>query len=271
MEEIESSKFSSVTFLDFGSGIGGSLEYCEKRFGGIGLGIDNDDRKVSKANELGRNVVLGDILAISGEKVFSYVSMMDFLEHLPSEEFALEVIGKACSLASDFVFIAHPSFEDESYLRGLDFKQYWQDWHNHPTHLMISDIVDALRQNGVGTIELEFFDGALDSSHESVLPISAPTDSHKYNPLLHGSKKLVGFDRPVYRQIRILGRFKDAKNQTTLLSKQSVGLEEDSAQCQDQVATLEVDLRKIMNSTSWKITRPLRKVKDILRKVFRPK
>lgn len=204
---------AGIDFLDFGSGIGGSIEYCEKRFGGIGLGVDIDQKKVAAAQNLGANVILGDITEIPGEKVVSFVSMMDFLEHLPTEAFALEMIKKACDLASDFVFIAHPSFEDEQYLSSLGLKQYWQDWHNHPTHLLLSDIVSALRQNGVGNIELEFLDGALDSSHKTVLPISAPTDSLEYNSVLHGPKPSVAFDRPVYRQIRIIGRFgKTGKN-----------------------------------------------------------
>ena len=152
---------SGVDFVDFGSGIGGSIDYCEKRFGGIGLGIDNDEHKVATARGLGKNVCLGDILAIPGEKVVSYVSMMDFLEHLPSEAVAAEMIKKACALASDFIFIAHPSFEDERYLRSLGLKQYWQDWRGHPTHLMLSEIVLALRHNGVETIEIDFFDAPI--------------------------------------------------------------------------------------------------------------
>jgi SAM-dependent methyltransferase len=107
------SNLSGFDFLDFGSGVGGSLEYCERRFGGIGLGIDTAKNKVKIAQGQGKNVCLGDILALPGEKAVSFVSMMDFLEHLPSEAVALAMIKKACALASDFVFFAHPSFEDE--------------------------------------------------------------------------------------------------------------------------------------------------------------
>lgn len=205
------SNLSGIDFVDFGSGTGGSLVYCEKRFGGIGLGIDSDGNKVATAQGLRRNVHLGDILSLPGEKVVQYVSMMDFLEHLQSKAVALDMIEKACALASDFIFIAHPSFEDEDYLRSLGLKQYWQDWHGHLTHLMLSDITNALRHNGAEIIELEFLGGALDSSDETVLPVSAPTDSFKYNAELHGPKEYFAFDRPVHRQIRIIGRFGKAR------------------------------------------------------------
>lgn len=229
---------SGIDFVDFGSGIGGSLDYCEKRFDGFGLGIDNDEHKVATAQALGRNVCLGDILAIPGEKVVSFVSMMDFLEHLPSEAVAAAMIEKACALASDFIFIAHPSFEDEHYLRSLGLKQYWQDWHGHPTHLMLSEIVIALRHNGVETIEIEFLEAALESSHETILPLSAPTDSHKYNAELHGPKEVLVFDRPVYRQIRIIGRLGKADTQIALSDKSnSAQMRKNRAQKQSSISS----------------------------------
>lgn len=138
--------------------------------------------------------------------------MMDFLEHLPSEEVAEKMISIACKVSSDFVFIAHPSFEDEEYLRSLGLKQFWQDWTGHPTHLMLSQITNALRENGAEAIELSFLDPALDSSHASILPLSAPVDSFSYDPEIHGVKKLVTFNRPVHRQIRIVARFRDGGN-----------------------------------------------------------
>jgi predicted RNA methylase len=44
-------------FLDFGAGSGGSIELCEKLFGGRGLGIDIDPKKIKAAQRAGRQVV----------------------------------------------------------------------------------------------------------------------------------------------------------------------------------------------------------------------
>ena len=118
--------------------------------------------------------------------------------------------------------------------------------------------MNALRHNGVAEIDLEFIDGAMESSHETVLPISAPTDSSKYNEVLHGPKPSVTFDRPVHRQIRIIGRFRSTRNQVTLRQEQLAQLEEHSSQLEEKLTLLK-------NSISWRITRPLREVKAFLR------
>jgi hypothetical protein len=46
----------------------------------------------------------------------------------------------------------------------------------------------------------------LDSSHLSMLPLSAPTDTLRYDVARHGPKPAVGFDRPVYGKFDIFVR-----------------------------------------------------------------
>lgn len=196
---------SDYDFLDFGAGIGNSMLRCQRLFGGWGLGIDINESKIEEAARLDRDVVHGDILSLPAEKLVSYVSMDNFLEHLPDEEAAAKMVKMAAQVATDFVYIVHPSFDDEAYLRAVGFKQYWHDWTGHPTHLLFSDLVRMLREAGVRNLEVEYSGPANDSSHPSILPVAAPRDQHDYDKSLHGPKEHVQFAKPVFSQIRIRG------------------------------------------------------------------
>jgi hypothetical protein len=68
----------------------------------------------------------------------------------------------------------------------------------------------------------------LDSSHEAVVPLSAPTDTQAYDPEIHAPKHPVRFDRPVFSQfdifVRLNPRLDDAAWQAILDSEQEPGL-----------------------------------------------
>jgi hypothetical protein len=191
-------------FFDFGSNSGGSIEYCETHVGGRGLGIDNDPDVVTRAQASGREVVYGNITTLPTRKIVRYVSMFDFLEHLPDYDTVRTMIGVAATVARDFLLIRHPSFEDEAYLRAIGFKQYWQDWPTaHPSHLLLSDLTEMLRAVGAQRLELQYVDAVWDSSHPSILPVEAPEHQHGYDSEKHGEKETVTFAKPVHRQLRI--------------------------------------------------------------------
>lgn len=204
---MDEKNFLNYDFCDFGAGTGGSIEYCEKRFGGKGIGIELDPQKILEAKDRGVPIFQANILDFPRKKIFRYVSMMDFLEHLPNQQTVDLMIERACEMAKDFVFINHPVFDDEKYLKDLGFKLYFQDWKGHTVHPKIESILGALSRNGVQTIELQYRKRFDSSSHSSVLPMDAPTDSFWYDADVHGAKNNVAFNRILYEQVQIIGRF----------------------------------------------------------------
>jgi SAM-dependent methyltransferase len=194
--------FGHYDFLDFGSGEGRSIAHCCKLFGASrGLGIDVDRGKVARAQAAGVEVVVGDILAIPDDVTVRFVSMLDFLEHLETHQAVREALAVAARVASDFIFIRHPSFEDEAYLRALGFKQFWTDWTGHKAHVLISDFAEMFNDLGLHLWNAVFKDPVTTSAHPSILPLTAPPDQHAYDEKTCGPKPTVRFEKPVFRQI----------------------------------------------------------------------
>lgn len=200
---------TSYDFLDLGCGIGGSLESAAHRFGGRGLGVDNDPDKVREAQAAGRSVVLGDITALQIEQEVAFVSLDNVLEHLPSLDAVRATLDNAARAATDFIYIRHPSFEDEWYLRHLGLKQYWTDWSGHPMHLTLSDLAWLLRELELGRWEVSPVWLARDSNHPTVVPASAPRNSQKYDQELHGDKPSTAFERRVWYAFDIIIPIRD--------------------------------------------------------------
>src|SRR4051794_2951081 len=125
-------------FLDFGASSGGSIDFCEKRFQrGRGLGVDIDPAKVEAAAARGLDVVEADATSLELDDAVSFVSMMDFCEHLPGLDVVEAIIASAARAARDFVYIHHPSFEAEHYLVTKGVRQYWHDWTGHTAHIRV--------------------------------------------------------------------------------------------------------------------------------------
>ncbi|MDP6959743.1 MAG: class I SAM-dependent methyltransferase, partial [Planctomycetota bacterium] len=101
-------------FIDGGCGSGGSLEYCEKTFGrGPGIGFDSSSQKIDLAQASGYTVYKADMASVSlPNKCVSFVSFLDVLEHLPDIQTAEKILKNMGTVARDFIFIRHPSFED---------------------------------------------------------------------------------------------------------------------------------------------------------------
>lgn len=193
--------FQGYDFLDLGAGTGNqSLASARKRIGGHGLGIDNNPDKVEKAVAYGNNVVLGSALDISqiAGKV-SFVVCDNFLEHLPSFHDVDAVLGQAAAVATDFIYIRHPSFEETAYLAELGLKTFWSDWKAHPSMLGLADITAMLRGHGVYTTKIVPVMRIADSADSTILPWDAPPGQHHYRPE-HGRKPNppVVFDRDVF-------------------------------------------------------------------------
>lgn len=196
---------SRYDFLDFGASKGDSLMRYSEAFGGRGLGIDNDPKKVRQATQHGHDVVFGDITTLPRRKIVRYVVMSHFLEHLPDQATAREMLEIAACVAHEFIYINHPSFEDEAYLRSLGLKQFWQDWTGHPNHLLLSDLTEMLRDVGARPIDLTYIKPEWNSRSRSILPLDAPPDQQHYSLSQHGHKKDITFDKPIHWQMDIVG------------------------------------------------------------------
>lgn len=195
-------------FIDFGAGTGGSIDYCQRRFGGIGMGLELNQKKVQEARDRGFEVFESDITDLPGKKEVKFVSMMDFLEHLPDLRTVDSMIEVACNSAREFVFINHPIFDEEEYLDSLGYKLYFHDWSNHTVHPSLGFILNSLTRRGAESMDIRFRKEFSDASHDAVLPKGAPSDTHRYDQDLHGPKSDFKFDRVLYEQVHIIARLK---------------------------------------------------------------
>lgn len=197
-------------FLDGGAGQGGSLHFVSTLFNrapGLGLELMDDDARIARAK--GYDVVTCNVMDEEfPDRSVSFCSAMDFLEHLPDEPAALDVMKKMARAARDFIFIRHPSFEDIDYLAQLGLKITWTDWWGHPNMMKIEDYRRFFADVGWTDYVINPRSVMFDSWHPSVVPIDAPTDTLAYDADLHGPKPYVRFDRPVWEQFDIFIRLR---------------------------------------------------------------
>lgn len=195
---------SHYDFLDFGCSTGGSLTHCRKRFkAGAGLGVDIDPAKIREALANGLDALVADPHGLRGTKLVRFVSMMQFLEHLPSLKEVERAIAKAAELATDFLYIHHPSFEDEHFLLSQGLRLYYHDWHGHRTHVMWSDFSRIFERLDLLQYHVRPILPIRDSRSPVVIPSGAPRDQHEYDASRHGPKRFVRFPVPVFQHLEI--------------------------------------------------------------------
>lgn len=201
---LEAVDWERYDFLDLGASSGGSLRACAKRFGaGRGLGVDIDAEKVRRSREAGLDVVQADARHLGVSGVVRFVSAMDFFEHLPGLDVVEEVLASAVEAATDFLFISHPSFEGEHYLRSLGLMQYWHHWSGHKAHIRISDYCEIFERLGLHQYSLRYSQRISRSAHPSILPVGVPKNQFEYDPDVHGYRPDVTLEEPVWRSQRI--------------------------------------------------------------------
>lgn len=191
-------------FIDLGTKEGGSIQYCKERFGvRDGIGVDLRKRMVDKAIAKGYTVIHADALEYNPPRKVKFVSMLDFLEHLPNEQVATAMLEKYRDLATDFLFIRHPSFEDYLYLKSEGLKFTWHEWKDHTNRLLVSDYTRIFHQLGLYQYNIQYRMPVTNSSHYQIVPIGAEEDTLKYDKKLHGAKPKLKFPRTLYGQIDI--------------------------------------------------------------------
>lgn len=195
-----------IDHIDFGCSKGGSLEFAKKRFEGkCGLGIDIDDTKIAQTRIAGYHALRYDILDIPDEKLVRFVVMSHFLEHVPSPALVKQFIRKACTIASEFVYIQQPFFDADPYLFERGLKLFWSDWTGHQnrmTSLELWLILRDLAREGLPiTFSLHAHKLVADSTNTSIHSIYSPKDQHGYSAELHPAKETIHFDDNVFAEL----------------------------------------------------------------------
>jgi len=192
-------------FIDLGCKFGGSIEYSKNRFKARnGVGIDIAPERVQGTMNAGYDAMLMDATSLDvPENCVRFVSMMDFLEHLPEMKLVEDVVCNMKRAAREFLYIRHPSFEDIDYLREFGLKITWTDWHGHPSPVKISEFRDMFGRLGLHRYVIVPVNPMKDSSDNCIVPISAPVDTVGYSESL-GGKPHVVFDRPVNKAYDII-------------------------------------------------------------------
>jgi hypothetical protein len=187
-------------FIDLGPSHGGSIDYCTRRFGARrGLGIDIDEAKVAEAREAGFDVVVADAAELDTTNAVRFVSMMDFLEHLPDLDFVESIVERAANVATDFLFIWHPSFEGEDFLSAVGLRQYWWHWTGHTSHIQIADYCRVFERLGLTQFCIRYHQPITNSHDPSVLCTDEPIDQGEFDPDIHQARPFVQFERPLWR------------------------------------------------------------------------
>ena len=196
----ESVDLSGYDFIDLGCGHGRSIRDCCTRFKvRRGIGVDLDPDKVESARNAGFDAICADATELSVENQVRFASMLDFLEHLPDLETVEAMLQFASKAASEFLFISHPSFEGEDYLRDLGFRQYWWHWSGHPSHPRIADYKAIFARLGLTQYMIRFNELVEDSHHKSILTTDMPKNQHEFDPARHRRRPFVRFEVPVWR------------------------------------------------------------------------
>jgi hypothetical protein len=198
--------------LDLGAGIGRRIKSEVRQFASKHpVGIDRNARKVARAQEQGLPVYCGDFTELD-PAAFPSVRVVVFdnvLEHLPSLDAVEAAFDRACDVASEVVYIRHPSFEDEDYLASIGLKQYWTDWPGtHTAKIRLDEFAAMATRREIDNVSVRGVKRAPASDDRTILPLAAPANQKKratergvyglYEPELHGVKPMVTFDRPVY-------------------------------------------------------------------------
>ncbi len=196
-----------VDYLDYGSKLGGSLNYARSVFEGRqGLGIELQPERAAKANADGHLVVVADATTIAPpENCVSFSMLVHFLEHMPSYDMAEKCIASAARASRDFVYMRHPWFDSDSELLRLGYKLYWSDWRVHKTHFNTLDFVKAIQRIGIeGRWVLMGVKPIRTTQHHALVRADAAMDSYRAEADEVAARPLVEFRSPVFHETACL-------------------------------------------------------------------
>ena len=210
MDSLQTVDWSRYDHLDLGCGAGASLDYGGLRFDARrGIGMDINAAKVASARARGDDAVVGDATDIGVDKQVRFVLLMDFLEHLPDLETVQKAIAGAAAAATDFLFIFHPSFENEAYLREQGLRLYWWEWDSHTCHIRISDYCRIFDRLGLHRYKIRYVKRIADAGHPAVLRDDEPPNQTTFDPARHRPKPDLTFPEPLWRAQEIFVALRD--------------------------------------------------------------
>lgn len=192
------------TFFDFGGGFGASIAHYQSAFGGRGLGIEIEPDKVVAARAKGRPVVQGSLFEVPNRKLVRYVTADNVLEHLASIAQVEDALRVARGVADEFIYVRHPSFEDEDYLRSLGLSGTWVHRSGHRAHVRLSDYTAMATRLGIDRMEIHPVGLMTNSTDPEIVPLGTPKNDLTYDPARHASRPVIEFDREVFYAFDIL-------------------------------------------------------------------
>ena len=194
-------EWSDYDFIDLGCSNGGSISHCMARFGARqGLGLDIDARKVEATRAAGFEALVADARELDLDRQVSFITMLDFFEHLPSVDVVHEILAAAARSARDFIYIKHPSFEGEERVEAMGLRQYWWDWHGHTAHVRVADYCTMFDVLGLSSYMIRYLERITDSSHPSIIPTSEPRDQSAAEAADVTDLPYVEFSPPLWRR-----------------------------------------------------------------------
>ncbi len=198
-------------FLDFGASTGGSLKLGYSLLGGVkGLGVDIDPAKVATMHAAGLDCIEGDLTELDWpSQSVRFVLISHLLEHLDSREQAKAVIASAVRVASEWIYIAGPWYDEDEYLEDLGLRPYWSNWSGHRYHMTTRDLGELLRELGAPNFRIWGRDRMYDSEDKALHSLMVARNQHEFDPEVHPPKPVCQFDRPIYREFVCCVRLDD--------------------------------------------------------------
>lgn len=187
-------------FLDFGASKAASIDYGIKHlFGKKGMGVDLDPVRVKAMNDTGYACMVGDLTDLDlPPRSVRFVKMSHILEHMPNLLGVEKAITSAKKVATEFMVITGPFFDEDEYLRKNGFKLHWSDYPEHTCHLTVEELVRILKKLKLNNYELYLRNKIHDSDSEHIHSLKSPAGSHHYKSELHPRKKRMAFDRDIW-------------------------------------------------------------------------
>ena len=142
-----------------------------------------------------------------------------FLEHVPNKDWAHKLVKASLTNSRRLAWFRLPSFEQdeltgEGFLKKHGMRFTWTNWLGHPTHWLVRDCTNAIKEWTKEFPEREIdmtirpADRINSMRNSRVVPIDTPVDVNKYE-VKHGPKPLgVRFTVPVIAAWEVTVRFK---------------------------------------------------------------
>jgi len=193
-------------FLDVGCKTGSSFRAISRKFGYSpeeGIGVDINESHVGAIRDSGIDAMVANAMGLPFEDgQFELVIFNHVLEHLPDEPSGKKALDECLRVSSRYLYLALPFFDEDDYLRSLGLKTCYSDWTGHKNMVHLKKIEEEYLKGY--KYELTMHKKITDSSFTEIHPLSSPEDSQGYDPSIHPYKKLISFERDIWREFAII-------------------------------------------------------------------